>query len=66
VCIVQGTEDRVVDPVSAKIAYEGVGTNDKILQWIESRRHGILNEDIGGIHALLLDFIGKRAGRINP
>lgn len=65
VCIVQGTEDRVVDPVSAKIAYEGVGTNDKILQWIESRRHGILNEDIGGIHALLLDFIGKRAGRIN-
>lgn len=66
VCIVQGTEDRVVDPVSAKIAYEGVGTNDKVLQWIESRRHGILNEDIGGIHALLLDFIGKRAGRINP
>ncbi len=66
VCIVQGTEDRVVDPVSAKIAYERVGTNDKVIHWIESKRHGILNEDIGGIHALLLDFIGRRAGRINP
>ena len=66
VCIVQGAQDRVVDPASATIAYERAGTADKELHWVESERHGILNEDIGGTHELLLNFIAKTANRSNP
>lgn len=61
VCIIQSTADRVVDPVSATIAYDLVGSQDKEIHWVESERHGILNEDIGGTHALLLDFIKRAA-----
>ncbi len=66
VSIVQGAEDQVVDPVSATIAYERIGTKDKELHWVSSERHGILNENIGGTHGLLLDFIAKTAKRVNP
>lgn len=62
VCIVQSTGDRVVNPSSATIAYDLVQTRDKEIHWIESTRHGILNEDIGGTHALLLDFVDRVAG----
>jgi hypothetical protein len=30
---------------------------------VEAARHGILNEDIGGTHNLLLDYIERIAGR---
>lgn len=63
VCIVQGTQDRVVDPVSATIVYNLAGTVDKELHWVESERHGILNEDVGGTHELLLEFIARTADR---
>ena len=63
VCIVQGTKDRVVDPTSATIAYERLGTANKELHWVESERHGILNEDIGGTQGLLLDFVIKTANQ---
>ena len=63
VCIVQGTNDRVVDPASATMAYDRLGTSKKEIRWVESERHGILHEDIGGTHALLLEFIDQHAGR---
>ena len=59
VCLVQATGDRVVDPVSASIAYDKLGTAQKELHWIESNRHGILNEDIGETHARVLDFLAR-------
>jgi esterase/lipase len=62
-CIIQSATDRVVDPVSATIAFDLVGSPDKEIHWIESERHGILNEDIGGTHSLLLDFIERAAAR---
>lgn len=59
VCVIQGTQDRVVDPVSATLVYDRVGTDDKQLHWIESTRHGILNENIGDTHARVLDFLDR-------
>ncbi|MGR8921889.1 MAG: alpha/beta fold hydrolase [Gammaproteobacteria bacterium] len=56
-CIVQADEDRVVDPKSATIAYEKVRAETKELHWIPSQRHGILNEDIGETHQVVLDFL---------
>ena len=63
VCIIQSAADRVVDPVSATIALDLMGSSDKEIHWIESERHGILNEDIGGTHTLLLEFIERTAAR---
>ena len=63
VCIIQSAADRVVDPESATIAFDLMGSPDKEIHWIESERHGILNEDIGGTHALLIEFIERTAGR---
>ncbi len=59
VCLVQASDDRVVDPESASIAYKKLGTGDKELHWIESNRHGILNEDIGETHGHVLDFVRR-------
>ncbi|MDA0820966.1 MAG: alpha/beta fold hydrolase [Proteobacteria bacterium] len=61
VCIVQSTGDKVVDPTSATIAFDLVSTKDKELHMIESIRHGILNENIGGTQELLIDYL-RRTG----
>ena len=60
VCLIQATEDRVVDPESARIASTRLGSSSKELHWVESKRHGILNEDIGETHALIFDFIRRQ------
>ena len=59
--IVQGDDDPVVEPDSARIIFDTLATEDKALHWVASGRHGILNEDIGGTCRLLFDFI-ERAG----
>ena len=43
----------------AVIAHERLGAAWKALHWIESARHGILNEDIGETHAFILDFLAR-------
>ena len=63
VCIVQSTEDRIVDPASATIAYDLVSTEDKEIHMIEAARHGILNENIGGTQDLLIDYVSRIAAR---
>ncbi|HER25473.1 MAG TPA: alpha/beta fold hydrolase [Rhodospirillales bacterium] len=57
--IIQGNEDPVVEPESARIIYNDLTTADKALHWIPSDRHGILNEDIGETQKLLLNFIER-------
>jgi acyl-CoA synthetase (AMP-forming)/AMP-acid ligase II/esterase/lipase/1-acyl-sn-glycerol-3-phosphate acyltransferase len=64
--IIQGTEDRVVDPVSAKLIVERVGSSEKSLHMIPSQRHGILNEDIGDTQALTISFIESIAPAASP
>ena len=59
--ILQGDDDQVVKPDSARLIFDKLTMKDKTLQWVSSGRHGIFNEDIGGTCKFLLDFI-KRAG----
>jgi esterase/lipase len=54
--ILQATEDHVVDPRSAQHVYEHIGSHDKTLHWIPSRRHGIVHGDIGDTHARIVEF----------
>jgi len=59
VTLVQGTEDQVVDPKSVEMIYKKLGSPEKSLHMVPSRRHGILNEDIGDTHETLLSFLAS-------
>jgi len=60
--IIQGNEDPVVEPESGRIIYNELAISDKSLHWVPSDRHGILNEDIGETHKLLIEFIKRSTG----
>jgi esterase/lipase len=55
--LVQGTEDPVVDPRSAELIEQKLGSKQVSLQMVEADRHGILSDDIGGAQQLALDFL---------
>ena len=57
VTIYQGTDDKVVDPKGADIMMKKLGTEQKELVMIPSDRHGILNEDIGGVQGQVVTFL---------
>ncbi len=57
--VVQGTEDWVVAPASAEYLHTRLGSAHKRLVWVESKRHGIVCDDIGGTHDALLEFVGR-------
>jgi esterase/lipase len=57
VSVIQGTEDQVVDAKSADMIMAGLGTAEKNRTMIPSRRHGILNEDIGETQDAVLSFL---------
>jgi esterase/lipase len=59
VTLIQSTEDPVVDPNSENLLYDMLGTEDKQQHWIESKRHGILNEDIGDTWQHVLNFLAR-------
>ena len=65
VCIIQADDDRVVNPQSATIAYEKTSSSIKELHWIESKRHGILNEDIGDTRKCVIDFLERLEHGLN-
>lgn len=55
--ILQGDSDPVVDPAGAVALMRRLGSHRRRLESIPSSRHGILNENIGGCHDLILDYI---------
>jgi esterase/lipase len=59
VSVIQGDSDHIVDPASARIIHDRVATARKQLHWIETDRHGILSDDIGGCQARLLAFVSS-------
>lgn len=62
VLLVQGTDDPTVDPQSAQILRDGLGSARKELVMIPSDRHGILYENVGTTWARVLAFVAVRAG----
>jgi esterase/lipase len=59
VCVIQGDGDAVVDPESALLIYDKLDIDRKALDWVPSKRHGILYEDIGATRQLALDFLAS-------
>jgi esterase/lipase len=57
VTLIQATDDQVVDPDSANTIYDLLKTEDKRLFWVESKRHGILHEDIGETHQHIIELL---------
>lgn len=57
VLVMQGDEDKVVDPRSAEILMMKLASPAKKLHVIPSERHGILNEDIGDTHEILVGYL---------
>ena len=57
--ILQGDNDPVVDPESAAIVMEKLGSENKHLEMIASDRHGILHGDIGDTRKLIVEYLNK-------
>ena len=66
VTIIQATEDPIVDPASAQQIHARVGSAVKSLHMITSKRHGILNEDVGGTQDLVVSLINTLASPLIP
>jgi acyl-CoA synthetase (AMP-forming)/AMP-acid ligase II/esterase/lipase len=61
VSIIQGKDDKVVDAASARIIIGKLGSTEKSLHMIDSRRHGILHEDVGETQNLAVAFLTSLA-----
>jgi acyl-CoA synthetase (AMP-forming)/AMP-acid ligase II/esterase/lipase len=57
--VIQGDNDTVVDPRSADLIFRKLGSTDKATHWVESTRHGIINENTGGAQDAMMDFISR-------
>ncbi len=57
--ILYGDRDPVVSPASAQTLLNRLGGTDKRLEIVESGRHGILMENIGGTWSIIDDFLGR-------
>ncbi len=58
--ILQGDNDPTVDPKSAEIIYKKLSSVQKELVTIDSRKHGILMDNIGFTQEKLLSFLTER------
>ncbi len=61
VAIIQGTDDPVVDPDSARLIHSQIGSSQKSLHMVPSSRHGILHENIGDTQGLVVSLLGTLA-----
>ena len=66
VTIIQGSNDPVVDPESAKIIYNRIGSSDKQLHIVNSNRHSILHEDIDNTQAIVIARLSEFAVSKSP
>ena len=58
--IVQGTEDKTIDPISGQIAHDGISSQDKELHMIEGAEHVIsCHPTRTEAYPLILEFIEK-------
>jgi len=64
--VIQGDNDPVVDPDSARQIFQKLKVTDKALHWIPSNRHGILNENIGDTCKLITNFIARVDSPADP
>ena len=63
--LMQSSGDHVVDPASAPLILEALSSEEKELVEIDSRRHGILNEEIGDAQEQLRRFLTQLEGKVS-
>lgn len=63
VLVVQSRHDDVVEPDSATLILEGLGSTEKRLEWVETDNHHILRENLHDTWALLDDFLVQHTGK---
>ncbi len=61
VTVIQGTEDPLVEPISAEIIHKKLGTDRKNLVMVPATRHGILYADIGDTQETIIQCLGALA-----
>ncbi len=66
VTLIQGTEDSLVEPISAEMIHKKLGTDNKNVVMVSTTRHGILYEDIGGIQHKIIPIIEALASAPKP
>jgi esterase/lipase len=66
VLLVQSTDDPTVDPHSAELIRDGLGSARRELVMIPSDRHGILYEDVGITWPRVLAFVAEREQEQEP
>ena len=57
VTIIQATEDPVVNPKAANILFKKLNIKEKVVHMIDTARHGIIYDNIGETHKLLIQFV---------
>ena len=57
VILIQGTDDPVVEPISAELIHKRVGSCQKKLLTVPSNRHGILYENSGDTHKIVISSL---------
>ena len=62
VSVIHGEDDRIVDSRSADLIMEKLGSVEKKLHMIPTRRHGILHEDAHGTQGIVISFLESVAG----
>ena len=59
VSLYQGDEDPVVESSSMELIREHIDSADVSTTMVSANRHGIVNEDIDGIQAKIIDFVER-------
>jgi esterase/lipase len=59
ISIIHGANDPVVDPDSARIIHDKVGSFDKQLHIVKSDRHSILHDDIDNTQTIVIARLGE-------
>ena len=65
VAIIQATDDPAVDPASARLIHSRIGSLEKSLHMIPSKRHAILHENIGDTEELVVSLLGTMAASVS-
>lgn len=57
ITVLQGTDDPVVNPKAANYIFKTLTTDQKVIHMIDTARHGIIYDDVGETHKLLIEFV---------
>lgn len=57
--VLQAEHDPIVDPESAEIVMNKLGSRDKRLEIIPATRHGTIYEDIGNARGLVIEYLNN-------